>query len=67
MGNNPIIDNAICLELKYLYWLFSEPLIPLNEACDPDEQCEDPNADCIGGFCLCTARFYENNGVCGKQ
>ena len=48
-------------------WCILEPLIPLNEACDPDEQCEDPNADCIGGFCLCTARFYENNGVCGKQ
>ena len=55
-------------EIKLTEIFFSGPLIPLNQACEADvDQCEDSNAACTGGFCLCTPNFYENNGVCGEQ
>ena len=47
--------------------------IPLNFACEnsPLDVCLDRNADCLPSgqglsACLCTAKYFEKNGICGK-
>ncbi|XP_053406285.1 neurogenic locus notch homolog protein 1-like [Mercenaria mercenaria] len=40
---------------------------PLEEECDEDVQCKDPNALCINGTCKCRPCYYNNNGRCEKQ
>ena len=47
--------------------LLSVPKIPLNEACSGGDLCEDANAACRRGLCLCTDGFFESNRRCGKD
>lgn len=44
-----------------------EPKIPLYYPCGEKDVCEDDNAQCTGGQCLCTARFYDVNNKCGMH
>ena len=40
--------------------------IELFDPCNNDDRCADDNAQCMSGYCVCTNRYYESNGVCGK-
>jgi len=41
--------------------------IPLNVACDTDDQCLDASAQCINLACRCLPDFFERNGLCGNH
>lgn len=46
--------------------IFAGRSIPLNEACEARDQCEDINASCRNGICLCQTGYYEHREKCGK-
>jgi len=39
--------------------------VPLNVACDPDDECLDASAQCLNNICRCLSDFYDQNGRCG--
>jgi len=43
----------------------AESKVPLNVACDADDECLDVSAQCINNACRCLADFYNRNGLCG--
>ena len=39
-------------------------MVPLKGPCSADDICDDPNAQCINGTCLCHTSYYEQGAVC---
>ena len=54
---------ACCKELVIL--LVVAGRIPLNENCSDANHCEDGNAHCADGVCLCVDTHFEKNYACG--
>jgi len=48
-----------------MFVLYTVSPVPLNHACSRADVCEDRNAECRLGVCLCTPLYYEHNARCG--
>ena len=63
-----ILKYWMCKKVENLNWIWSlyylVPKIPLYEQCRPGDECEDSNAGCIGGKCLCVPDFFERDLIC---
>ena len=64
--------STLCL-VHYDWWfitlLFPTPpelRVPLDRACSEDDVCQDDNARCQAGYCVCERTHYSLNGACGE-